>query len=62
MIFIGRVAAMAETVLRAGHEERRHIDRRAGVYASLIAGVVFLGLEMSMVWLFMGESPWARRA
>jgi hypothetical protein len=50
---------MAETVLRAGHEQRGHIDWRAGVYAGLIAGVVFLILEMSMVWLFMGESPWA---
>jgi hypothetical protein len=50
---------MAETVLRAGHEERGHIDWRAGVYAGLIAGAVFLFLEMSMVWLFMGESPWA---
>jgi uncharacterized membrane protein YagU involved in acid resistance len=50
---------MAETVLHAGHEERGHVDWRAGVYAGLIAGVVFLILEMSMVWLFMGESPWA---
>jgi uncharacterized membrane protein YagU involved in acid resistance len=50
---------MAETVLHAGHEERGRIDWPAGVYAGLIAGVVFLMLEMIMVWLFMGESPWA---
>jgi hypothetical protein len=50
---------MAETVLHAGHGAPRHIDWRAGVYAGLIGGVVFLILEMSMVWLFMGESPWA---
>jgi hypothetical protein len=50
---------MAETVLHAGHGVPRHIDWRAGVYAGLIAGVVFLILEMTMVWLFMGESPWA---
>ncbi len=47
---------MAETALRAG---QGHIDWKAGVYAGLIAGVVFLMLEMIMVWLFMGESPWA---
>jgi hypothetical protein len=50
---------MAETTLRAAREERRHIDWRAGIYAGLIAGAVFLILEMGMVWLFMGESPWA---
>ena len=50
---------MAETVLHAGHDGRRRVDWRAGVYAGLIAGVVFMMLEMGMVWLFMGESPWA---
>jgi hypothetical protein len=50
---------MAETALHGGREERRHIDWRAGVYAGLIAGAVFLILEMGMVWLFRGESPWA---
>lgn len=48
---------MTETILRAGHGERRHIDWRAGVYAGLIGGAVFMMLEMGMVWLFMGESP-----
>jgi hypothetical protein len=50
---------MAETVLRAGHGVPRRIDWRGGVYAGLVAGVVFLILEMGMVRLFMGESPWA---
>jgi hypothetical protein len=59
MVLPERMAAMAETVFQAGREERGRIDWRAGVYAALIAGAVFLVLEMSMVWLFMGESPWA---
>jgi len=50
---------MAETALHAGRGERSRIDWRAGLYAGLIAGAVFMMLEMSMVWLFMGESPWA---
>jgi len=29
-----------------------------GVWAGLIAGAVFLLLEMFMVWAFKGESPW----
>lgn len=32
---------------------------QAGVGAGLIAGIVFLVLEMFMVWAFMSESPWA---
>jgi hypothetical protein len=59
MVLPERMAAMAETVLHAGLEERGRIDWRAGVYAGLIAGVVFLVLEMTMVWLFTGETPWA---
>lgn len=50
---------MTETVLHAGREERGRIDWRAAICAGLIAGLVFLVLEMGMVWLFMGESPWA---
>lgn len=34
-------------------------DWRAGIWAGVIAGAVFMMLEMGMVWLFMGESPWA---
>ena len=34
-------------------------DWRAGAWAGVIAGVAFMMLEMGMVWMFMGESPWA---
>jgi hypothetical protein len=47
-------------VMTAPRDELHSItDWRAGVWAGLIAGLVFLILEMVMVWLFMGESPWA---
>lgn len=36
----------------------RKPDWKAGVYAGLIAGVVFLILEIVLVPLFMGGSPW----
>lgn len=42
-----------------GHGVHGHIDWKSGVWAGLIAGAVFLVLEMFMVWAFMGESPWA---
>lgn len=32
---------------------------RAGLWAGLIAGLVFLMMEMGLVWLVQGESPWA---
>lgn len=50
---------MAENVLRVAHESRRHIDWKAGVCAGLTAGVAFMMLEMLLVWLIQGESPWA---
>jgi hypothetical protein len=34
-------------------------DWRAGLWAGLIAGIVFVMLEMMLVWLVMGMSPWA---
>jgi hypothetical protein len=33
-------------------------DWKAGVWAGLIAGAVFMMMEMLMVWLFLGQSPW----
>lgn len=33
-------------------------DWKACAWAGLIAGVVFMMLEMGMVWIFMGQSPW----
>jgi hypothetical protein len=48
------------------HSDRQHADSyandktdwKAGVWAGLIAGVVFMMAEMLMVWMFMGQSPW----
>ena len=34
-------------------------DWRAAAWAGVIAGIGFMMLEMGMVRLFMGESPWA---
>ena len=34
-------------------------DWRAVVWASVIAGLVFAGLEMALVWAVDGMSPWA---
>lgn len=50
---------MAATDHSTGEYVSAHVDWKAGVGAGLIAGVVFLMLEMFMVWAFMGESPWA---
>ena len=35
------------------------IDWKAAMIAGLIAGLVFLILEMMLAWLVMGMSPWA---
>lgn len=34
-------------------------DWKAAVWAGLIAGAIFMMVEMLMVMVFMGESPWA---
>ncbi len=39
-------------------EVKSSTDWRASVWAGLIAGAVFMMLEMVMVWLFTGQSPW----
>lgn len=36
----------------------RQVDWKAVVWAGLIAGAVFLAVEMLMVWLLQGQSPW----
>ncbi|MGH8771688.1 MAG: hypothetical protein ACREV2_10995 [Burkholderiales bacterium] len=46
------------------HVESRQVishtpDWSAGVWAGLIAGLVFLVLELALVPVFMGMSPWA---
>lgn len=48
---------MART-MTALHGVHKQLDWKAGIWSGLIAGLVFLVLEMLMVWLFMGESPW----
>lgn len=50
---------MAQVMTAQRDELHSVTDWRAGVWAGVIAGLVFLVLEMGMVWLFMGESPWA---
>ena len=55
--FIGGL--MAATAHSTGRYVGAYIDWKAGVWAGLIAGAVFLMLEMLMVWAFMSESPWA---
>ena len=39
-------------------ELRSDTDWRAGAWAGVIAGLVFVMLQMGMVWMFKGQSPW----
>jgi hypothetical protein len=50
---------MAQFTITAPRDALHNTDWSAGAWAGVIAGIVFLVLEMGMVWLFMGESPWA---
>ena len=34
------------------------INAKAAVWAAIIAGIVFMMLEMMMVAIFLGQSPW----
>lgn len=43
---------------RTTESATRAIDWKAGVWAGLIAGVVFMMAEMIMVAVFEGKSPW----
>lgn len=36
----------------------RRIHPKAALWAALVAGLVFLVMEMTMVPVFMGGSPW----
>lgn len=38
---------------------QRRLDWKAAVWAGVIAGAVFMMVEMLMVWLLQGQSPWA---
>ena len=45
-------------VLAASRDQLHSVtDWKAGAWVGLIAGLVFVMLEMGMVWLFQGESP-----
>lgn len=44
--------------LRESYQQDR-TDWRAAAWSGVIAGAVFLAVEMLMVMAFMGESPWA---
>lgn len=37
----------------------RRVDWKAAAWAGVIAGAVFMMVEMLMVWMLMGQSPWA---
>jgi hypothetical protein len=38
---------------------QRKLDLKAAIWTGIIAGAVFMALEMALVMLVMGESPWA---
>lgn len=46
-------------VLNAPRDELYNVtDWKAGAWAGVIAGLVFLMLEMILVWMALGQSPW----
>jgi hypothetical protein len=51
---------MAQHAIRSGGDD---VHARTywsdGVWAGLVAGAVFMMLEMILVWVIKGESPWA---
>ena len=49
---------MTQAMNGPGHALRGATDWKAGAWAGLAAGAVFMMLEMGMVWMFLGQSPW----
>lgn len=52
---------MARTMSPGRHMESYHQDRTdwsAAAWAGIIGGIVFMMIEMLMVMLFLGQSPW----
>ena len=41
------------------HAIHPHLDRKKALWAGMIAGLVFMMVEMIMVAMFQGMSPWA---
>lgn len=53
---------MARTMTTERYTQSYKLDKTdwgAAVWAGIIAGIVFLMMEMLLVMIFMGESPWA---
>lgn len=50
------MATMTSTLQR--HAATGYTDWRDGAWAGLIAGAAFMMLEMALVWLLQGQSPW----
>lgn len=50
---------MAQEMAATNRPINTSTDWRAAVWAGLIAGLVFVMLEMGLVWMVQGESPWA---
>lgn len=44
--------------MTAPHGVHKQLDWKGGIWSGLIAGLVFLNLEMLMVRLIMGQSTW----
>lgn len=49
---------MSQTQTAPSNELHNVIDWKAGAWAGVIAGLVFLMLEMGLVWMVQGQSPW----
>lgn len=49
---------MAQVMNVAHYDLHGATDWKAGALAGLIAGAVFLMLEMALVWMVQGMSPW----
>lgn len=50
---------MAQELAATNRPINTSTDWRAGLWAGLIAGLVFMMMEMGLVWMVQGESPWA---
>ena len=49
---------MAQIMNAPRNEKHYLIDWKAGAWAGVIAGLVVVMLEMGMVWIIQGQSPW----
>lgn len=50
---------MAQELAATNRPINTSTDWRAGLWAGLIAGLIFMMMEMGLVWMVQGESPWA---